>query len=550
MDEVGHHEDGGEQAKHAPGAPQEGSEPLCVSDPSANLHEERAGAENELPPTAVPAHVEATALAAGEDRPLAGAQGIGVGTASGAHALHDGAGHPRPASQFPAFDAHHPPEPELIADCVHCGFCLPTCPTYLLWGEEMDSPRGRISLMKMASEGQIGMSDVFVRHIDQCLGCMACVTACPSGVQFQKLIETTRQQVDRRYARKPQDRLFRELLFSLFPHPQRLRAIVPALWMYQRLGAGRVARSPLVRKLLPAELASMEAVLPPVSLADLRASLPSFTLAQGTARRRVGMLAGCVQRVFFSPVNQATIRVLAAEGCDVTVPRSQGCCGALSFHAGREADGLDYARKLIETFEAADADTIVVNAAGCGSTLKEYGYLLRDDPAYAERARAFSDRVRDVSELLDELEREGMRAPRHELPGAGGTPLRVAYHDACHLGHAQGVRRQPRAMLRRIPGLELVDIPEAEICCGSAGIYNLVEPEPARELGERKARNILSVSPDLIATANPGCLLQITAALDRLGQPIPALHPVELVDASIRGVAPKALLDGQRSRRD
>jgi len=450
-------------------------------------------------------------------------------------ALHDEPGHPMPLAHFPAFDEQHPPAPELIADCVHCGFCLPTCPTYLLWGEEMDSPRGRIALMKMASEGQIGMSDTFVRHMDQCLGCMACVTACPSGVQYEKLIEATRAQVDRRHARTLWDFIFRELLFVFFPHPRRLRALVPLLWAYQRLGLKRIARSRRIRRFLPTRLLSMEAVMPLVPLSALRASSPADTTAQGEPRRRVGMLAGCVQRVFFAPVNQATIRVLAAEGCNVVVPPRQGCCGALSLHAGREAEALDYARRLIDSFDAAQVDTIVVNAAGCGSTLKEYGYLLRDDPAYAERARIFSERVRDVSELLDELEREGSRAPRHDLP------LRVAYHDACHLGHAQGVRKQPRAVLRRIPGVEVVDIPEVEICCGSAGIYNLVEPQPAAELGERKARHILSTAPDVIATANPGCLLQINAALERLGHRIPALHPIELVDASIRGVMPDEL---------
>jgi len=223
--------------------------------------------------------------------------------------------HPRPLAQFPAFDEQHPPAPELIADCVHCGFCLPTCPTYLLWGEEMDSPRGRIALMKMASEGQIGMTDAFVRHMDQCLGCMACVTACPSGVQYEKLIEATRAQIDRRYSRNTQDRLFRELLFAL----------VPLLWAYQRLGLRRVARSRFVRRVLPTQLRSMEAVMPPVGLAALRASSLAYTAAKGEPRRRVGMLAGCVQRVFFAPVNQATIRVLAAEGCEVVVPQRQGC---------------------------------------------------------------------------------------------------------------------------------------------------------------------------------------------------------------------------------
>ncbi|HEX6817389.1 MAG TPA: heterodisulfide reductase-related iron-sulfur binding cluster [Ktedonobacterales bacterium] len=516
-----------------------------ISDPSSYLHDEHAGTDDELPPTAAPAYMEADALAAGEDRPLASAQAIGVGVATEAHAAHDDPGQTRIPGGFPAFDAHHPPAPDLIADCVHCGFCLPTCPTYLLWGEEMDSPRGRIYLMKAASEGRIGMNDGLVRHMDQCLGCMACVTACPSGVQYDKLIEATRSQVERRYARTSTDRFFRSLLFALFPHPDRLRLLVPALWLYQRLGMARLTRSPLAQRVLPARLRGMEAVMPSVRLADMAAFSPKLTPARGTPRRRVGLLAGCLQRVLFSPVNAATIRVLSAEGCDVLVPTGQGCCGALAFHAGREDDGLNYARRLIDTFEQTGVDTIVVNAAGCGSTLKEYAYLLRDDPGYAERARAFSAKVRDVSELLDDLETEGMRAPRHELAGVSGSPLRVAYHDACHLGHAQGVRRQPRAVLRRIPGLQLVDIPEAEICCGSAGIYNLVEPEPATELGARKARNILSASPDVIATANPGCLLQITSALERLGEPIPTVHPIELVDASIRGVPVEQLARGR-----
>ncbi|MFI5274412.1 MAG: (Fe-S)-binding protein [Ktedonobacterales bacterium] len=464
-----------------------------------------------------------------------------------------------------AFDAHHAPDPALIADCVHCGFCLPSCPTYLLWGEEMDSPRGRIYLMKMASEGQIGLTDHMTRHIDQCLGCMACVTACPSGVQYDKLIEATRAQVERRAPRSRGDRLFRALLFALFPHPRRLRALVPALWLYQRSGLRRLMRargsatapSVDVRRTLQhsddgahrsapptssrwrliQRLRGMEAVLPPVRLRAMRQRLPTYVAAAGTRRRRVGLLAGCVQQVFFDPINAATLRVLAAEGCDVVVPAAQGCCGALSIHAGREAEGLAYARRLIATFEAAGVETVVVNAAGCGSNLKDYGYLLRDDPDFAERARTFATKVRDITELLDELPPV---APRHPLS------LRVAYHDACHLGHAQRVRRQPRAVLRAIPALELVEIPESEICCGSAGVYNLLEPQAAAELGERKARNVLSTRPQVIATANPGCLLQITASLDRLGARIPTLHPIELVDASIRGVLPEGVRDVSR----
>ena len=428
-----------------------------------------------------------------------------------------------------AFDSHHAPDPELLADCVHCGFCLSTCPTYLLWGEEMDSPRGRIQLMKMASTGDIGITKTFTTHIDRCLGCMACVTACPSGVQYNKLIESTRPQIERNYSRTIWDRLFRTLIFSLFPYPTRLRLVTPLLWLYQKSGAKRLLETPTAKKFIPARLLGMEAILPPIRLSSLLAKPKVLNRAKETKRRRVGLLLGCIQRVFFENVNAATIRVLTAEGCDVVIPQMQGCCGALSVHAGREDEGLKFARALIDTFEVYSLDTVVVNVAGCGSNLKEYGYLLRDDPEYAERAKAFSDSVRDITELLAELTPV---APRHPIP------LRVAYHDACHLAHAQGVRSQPREVLRTIPGIELSDIPEAEVCCGSAGTYNLLEPQAANGLGERKARNILSMNPELIATANPGCLLQIQAALQRIGTPIPALHPVQLVDASIRGVMP------------
>jgi len=431
-----------------------------------------------------------------------------------------------------AFDEHHPPDPEVIADCVHCGFCLPTCPTYLLWGEEMDSPRGRIVLMKLANQGEIALTEQVTQHFDRCLGCMACVTACPSGVQYNQLIEATRAQVERRAPRTVSDRMFRSLLFALFPHPDRLRAMLPLFWAYQRSGAERLLASRVAARLVPTRLRSMAAMLPPVRLNAARPPAPYIAAQGGKARRRVGMLLGCVQRAFFGDVNAATARVLAAEGCDVIVPQAQGCCGALSIHAGREDEGLRYARRLIDAFEAADVEQIVVNVAGCGSTMKEYGHLLRDDPAYAERARRFSAKVRDVSEALAELEPQ---APRHPIE------LRVAYHDACHLSHGQGVRKQPRAVLRTIPGLEVVDIPEGEICCGSAGVYNLLEPDAARELGERKARNIMSVRPQALVAANPGCLLQINVALGRLGAPLPTLHPVQLLDASIRGVWPEGV---------
>lgn len=432
----------------------------------------------------------------------------------------------------PIFDQHHPPEAELIDDCVHCGFCLPTCPTYLLWGEEMDSPRGRIYLMGMGLEGQATMDATYVRHFDQCLGCMACVTACPSGVQYEKLIEATRAQVERHHTRTLPDRLFRRLIFELFPYPKRLRLAAGPLWIYQKSGLRNLVQRSGLLDLLPARLKAMESLLPPVTLSGLRSSIPARIPAQGTHRLRVGLLLGCVQRVFFSDVNAATARVLAAEGCEVVAPPEQGCCGALMFHAGKEADALALARTTIDVFEQADVDVIAINAAGCGSTVKEYGYLLRDDPVYAERAAAFSAKCKDITELLDEI---GTRAPRHPLP------LKIAYHDACHLQHAQGIRAQPRRVLRGIPDLNIVEIGEAAICCGSAGIYNLTEPEPAQQLADRKVGHVLQTGADVLVTSNPGCLLQIQNGLRRAGVSMPAVHPVELIDASIRGVMPEAL---------
>ena len=431
---------------------------------------------------------------------------------------------------FPAFDDHHPPDKALIDECVHCGFCLPTCPTYVLFGEEMDSPRGRIYLMNKGLDEE-PMNDEMVRHWDLCLGCMACVTACPSGVQYDKLIESTRQQVERRYERRADDRAFREMIFQFFPYPNRLRAIAAPMRLYQRFGIGDKLRRVGVMQRIPARMRAMEALLPDLPKEE---KIPDLTGPVGEKRRRVGVLTGCVQRVFFSPVNAATVRVLAAEGCEVIAPK-QGCCGALSTHAGREEESLDFARKTIDTFEDLNLDNVVVNAAGCGSTMKEYGYLLRDDPEYAERAKAFSAKVRDVSEFLQEL---GPVAERNPLP------VTAAYHDACHLAHAQGVRKQPRQTLKQIPGIDVKEIREAEICCGSAGIYNMVEPEPAAELGERKATNILKTGAQIIVTSNPGCMLQIQSSLKKMGHGgLPMAHPVEVLDASLRGEPVETLLD-------
>ncbi len=439
-----------------------------------------------------------------------------------------------------AFDDHHPPDPDLVADCVHCGFCLPTCPTYTLWGLEMDSPRGRIQLMKMVNEGEVELNETVVKHWDRCLGCMACVTACPSGVQYDKLIEATRAQVERNFTREPEDRLFRRLIFELFPYPTRLRALLAPLLLYRGSGLRNLVYRTGAIKLLPDRLQAVDALMPPIDARALRSSMPVVIRARGSRRRRVGMIAGCVQQVFFGDVNVATARVLASEGCEVVVPREQGCCGALEVHSGREDRALERARRLIEVFERARVDTVVINAAGCGSTLKEYGHLLRDDGAWARRAEQFSARVRDISEILADLEPRATYKP---------LPYAVAYHDACHLQHAQGVVAEPRAVLARIPGLEVRVIAESAICCGSAGIYNMVQPEPARELGDRKVRNLLDTGAQAVATSNPGCLLQLVSGLEREGRRIPAVHPVELLDASIRGVVPRAFSDLPRRGR-
>ncbi|MGQ0716652.1 MAG: (Fe-S)-binding protein [Pseudonocardiales bacterium] len=422
-----------------------------------------------------------------------------------------------------AFDDHHPPEPELIKDCVHCGFCLPSCPTYVLWGEEMDSPRGRIHLMEAGLEGE-PLSESMVGHFDACLGCMACVTACPSGVQYDTLITDTRAQVERRYERTRGERLLREAIFQLFPYPRRLRALRGPLALYQRSGLDRLLRRTGLLDRLPATLRVMEALTPTLTR---REKLPARVPASGRRRAVVGMLTGCVQDALYPEVNAATARVLAAEGCDVVIPQGQGCCGALSQHMGREDEAIRFARALIERFEAAAVDYVVVNAAGCGSAMKEYAHLLRDDPGYAQRAAAFVERTRDVSELLVEL---GPVAPRHRLD------VTIAYHDACHLGHAQGIRSQPRELLRGIPGLQLTEIAEADLCCGSAGVYNLLHPEPATELGDRKARNVLATGASVLVTANPGCLMQIAASAHRLGTHLTLAHTATVLDASIRGL--------------
>jgi len=393
--------------------------------------------------------------------------------------------------------------PELTADCVHCGFCLPTCPTFVLWSEEMDSPRGRIHLMDARLDGSVELNRTVATHFDRCLGCMACLSSCPSGVRYDRLIEATRAAVEEEYRRPAGDRLLRAILFRVLPHPGRMRAAL-------RLAPiGRAL--PLPRRFRPL-----------VEMAPRwrgRGRVAPVTPARGTPRGRVGLLTGCVQSAVFPDVNAATARVLAADGVEVVAPR-QGCCGALSVHAGRLEEGRRLARALLEAFEG--VDTVVVNASGCGSHLKELGWLLGD-----ERSAAFAEKVRDAGELLATL---SPRASRHPLPAT------VALQDPCHLRHAQRLPLSYLPSLRRIPGLELVEPAEQDLCCGSAGVYNVVQPRAARELGDRKAANVLATGAGIYASANPGCLVQVSHALHRAGRPLPALHPIELVDASIGGV--------------
>ncbi|MFI0444669.1 heterodisulfide reductase-related iron-sulfur binding cluster [Actinomadura sp. 6N118] len=417
--------------------------------------------------------------------------------------------------------------PNLLGDCVHCGFCLPTCPTYVLWGEEMDSPRGRIHLMQQHAEGT-PLSGPMVEHFDRCLGCMACVTACPSGVQYDRLIELTRAEVEREHPRSAKERLIREVVFKLFPYPARLRALRGPLRAYQKTGLDRlVRRSGVLDRLSPA-LAAMERLAPPLGPAP---RLPERVAARGGRRATVGMLTGCVQREFFPGVNAATARVLAMEGCDVIIPKSQGCCGALSLHSGRDDEARDFARRTIVAFEA--VDVIVVNAAGCGSAMKEYERLLADDPTWAGRAEALSVKTKDLAEFLVEI---GPRAERRPVPAT------VAYHDACHLSHAQGVRSQPRALLTGIPELTVREIADPEVCCGSAGTYNIFQPEAAAELGDRKAMSVRATEAELLVAANPGCSMQIATALARQGTRISVAHTAEVLDASLRGLGAGPLL--------
>jgi glycolate oxidase iron-sulfur subunit len=389
----------------------------------------------------------------------------------------------------------------------------------------MDSPRGRIDLFRALEDGRVEMSPAVAEHFDRCLGCMACLTACPSGVRYDHVIDRARARVEREHLRPGGDRLWRDAVFGLFTRPAALQAVAVLLWIAQVTGLRSLVRRLGLLRPFP-RLAAMDALAPPLSWAEVTATLPARTPADGERRLRAALLGGCVQRVFFPNVNGATIRVLAAEGVEVVVPEGQGCCGALSVHAGRDEEAHRLARDLVERFERVQADVVVVNAAGCGSHLKDLEHLFEGDPAFLPRARAFAAKVRDVSEVLASLP---PRLLRHPLRA------RVAYHSPCHLGHAQRIQDPPRALLRAIPGVELVEVPDGEQCCGSAGVYNIVQPGSADEIGRRKAAAVESTRATLVASANPGCSLQIRRMLRERGLDVDAAHPIEILDRSIRG---------------
>lgn len=407
------------------------------------------------------------------------------------------------------------PQGEVMAHaveaCVHCGFCLPACPTYAVLGEEMDSPRGRIFLMKEVLEGNLQLEEA-APYIDKCLGCLGCVTACPSGVPYGELISTFRGWAEPRRHRSPFARAFRLGIMELLPYPKRFRIAA-------QLGKiGKVFKA-VLPKALQAPLELLPERLEPAP------PLPEFFPAKGPRRARVALLAGCAQQVLKPGFNWATLRVLAENGVEVVIPQGQACCGAAAMHTGERSRALALARQNLKAFPD-DVDAILSNAAGCGSGLKEYGLLFAGQAEH-QAAEAFSKRVQDVSVFLTNL---GLLEPP-----ALKQPLKVAYHDACHLAHAQGVRSEPRKLLRSIGGLELVEIPEGELCCGSAGTYNLEQPAIAATLGERKARNILATGAQAVATGNIGCFTQIQSHLHKLGVEIPMYHTLEILDLAYQG---------------
>lgn len=409
--------------------------------------------------------------------------------------------------------------------CIKCGFCLPVCPTYHLTGSEAASPRGRIDMMVAVADGVLDPEDI-LEPLDLCLGCRACETACPAGVEFGRLLEAGRAaagvgQPASRFGRW----LHRLFMERILPSPRCLHQLANALRVYQISGVQALVRRSGLLPRLALRLAVMEALLPAVPSASARQSLPVETPAHGEERGRVLLLTGCVTPQVLPQVNRATARVLARNGYRVMSNPAQPCCGALQAHANDLESARRLARHHIAAFEASGADWFVVNAAGCGALMKDYGHLLADDPDFATRAEVFDARVRDVSELLAAAP---LREPLRPVP------LRVAYDDPCHLSHGQKIRQQPRDLLRQVPELELLEVPESDWCCGSAGTFNLFHPQTAETLLDRKMAHLASVRPDVVVSGNPGCLLQLRQGAVRHGLAAEILHPIEILDRAYR----------------
>jgi glycolate oxidase iron-sulfur subunit len=416
---------------------------------------------------------------------------------------------------------------EGVNQCVHCGLCLASCPTFSELGTEMDSPRGRIFMIKSLAEGRMALSDSVVGHLSLCLDCRACETVCPAGVPYGRLIEAAKAEIEGARPGGAGRRLFRALNFSLLlGRPAMLRAAAAGLRLYQVSGLQRLARATGLTSVLPGTLPAWERLLPAIPPRSERRRLPARIAAEGERRGRVALLEGCVQSVVFGAHNRATARVLALNGWEVVVPRGQGCCGALNAHGGDHAGALALARRTIDAFEDSGAEAVVVNTSGCGAHMKAYGTLLAGDPRYRERAERFARSVRDVAEFLAGAPLRGPLAP---------VAMTVAYHDPCHVVHGQKIRAEPRRLLAQVPGLELVDLAESDWCCGSAGIYNLTQPEMAERLLARKVNHVLATGADAVVTANPGCIMQIAQGLRARGSEVKVLHIVEILDRAYGG---------------
>lgn len=414
-----------------------------------------------------------------------------------------------------------------LQQCMHCGMCLPTCPTYDATHLERNSPRGRIALMRSIADGRLDVTKTFGEEMYFCLGCLACETACPAGVQYAHLFEMARSEVEKaKVLENPRRSLVRGLLLrELFTRPRLLRLVGRLLWLYQASGAQWVFRALNLNRLLPERMRGLEAQTP-VARAQFSCDLIPETQPASPARHRVGLLTGCVQDIVFSDINRDTLEVLAANGCEVHTPKVQVCCGSLHAHNGELDTARALARRLIDSFDLPNLDAIITNAAGCGSHLKTYGRLLEDDPAYKERAAEWSRKLKDVHEWLAEIE---IRPPK--IPA---TPSRLTYHEACHLCHGQKITKQPRQVLRSIPGVEIVELPESTWCCGSAGIYNITQPEMAAQLQKRKLDHIISTGVRTVATANPGCHLQLVNGARQQGYQLEVAHPVTLLARAYR----------------